>query len=315
MLVSVNSAEYHAISSKMTTVSEPKETNAQKKHTSAHQTLFRSSLIRVLNLAESIQETRHMKKSKEMTEMKVRLEPVQHDAKAIENFERKPPLKLPPPHSTKWPEIEEDLCATLDGVLLCSGKDKIKSLSINDLVDLCEERVYGVLARHCKDTGTTIQNRKQKSRQDRPRRTEKRLKAEKTRFTQQFKAAKHGELNLSERKFHVTLRRFNTVRHTRLLKVKQRTEAKQQAKFRRDPWKYGTEVFKPRNAGKPSFDAKAAEDHFTNLYVDSARQTQYKAPLGCKQPPLPTVLFDVSTPKIKQLRKPSQRNVIVMPQA
>ena len=161
--------------------------------------------------AQSIPETHHMDESDNTTEMKGRFEPVQHDANPIENIERKPPLKFPPPLSKKWLEIEEDLCATLDGVMRCSGKNKFKSLPISELVELYENIVYDVLSRHCVDSVAVVQNHKQRSRQDRPGKLEKRLKAEKIRLRQEYKAAKRGETALSEselkncsRKFHVT---------------------------------------------------------------------------------------------------------------
>jgi len=45
------------------------------------------------------------------------------------------------------------------------------------------------------------------------------------------------------------------VQKARLHKQKMRETAAQQRKFRQDPWKFGTEIFKPRNCGKPTFTA------------------------------------------------------------
>ena len=73
-----------------------------------------------------------------------------------------------------------------------------------------------------------------------------------------------------------------------------RETAAQQQKFRQDPWKFGTEIFKPCNRGKPMFTATEAEKHFVDTYSDAARGTEYKAPLGCTRPPQPEFSFCVA---------------------
>ena len=62
---------------------------------------------------------------------------------------------------------------------------------------------------------------------------------------------------------------------TRHMKKHLRETANQQKLFRQDPWKFGIEVFKPKNAGKPTFDVEAAEKHFISTYVDAERNKKY----------------------------------------
>ena len=139
---------------------------------------------------------------------------------------------------------------------------------------------------------------------------EKKLKIEKKALSTKYKAAKRGDTVMSEeelkkcsRQFHVLLKKHSEVRKERLAKKKAKEEAIQRSKFRRDPWKYGTEVFQPRNVGKPTFDAKTAEEYFKPLYSDAKRDTKYKAPPGCVRPIKPKFKFDLSPPTVAQLKK------------
>ena len=136
---------------------------------------------------------------------------------------------------------------------------------------------------------------------DRPSKRETKIKAEKKKLRDLHKAAKQGKVELTEkeakhnsRRFHFLLKQHSQVQKARLHKKKMRETAAQQRKFRQDPWKFGTEIFKPRNCGKPTFTATEAEKHFVDTYSDAARGTEYKAPPGCTRPPRPKFSFCVA---------------------
>ena len=263
---------------------------------------------------QSASETHHNGISEDSTvvDVHVKFQPVQHTADPDQSFERNPSLKLPTASDTKrWKHIEAALQETLEGVLLMSGRNKIKSLPINDLVNLYEKTVYDVLLKEC---GLAVMPQArihaQRSQIDRVGKFEKKLKIEKKKVQTQYKAAKSGDIGMSEeelkkcsRRFHILLRKHNEVRKVRLDKKKAKDEELQRSKFRSNPWKYGTEVFKPRNAGKPTFDVKTAEEYFKPLYSDAERTTTYKPPPGCARPNMPKFKFDCSPPSIAQLKK------------
>ena len=109
------------------------------------------------------------------------------------------------------------------------------------------------------------------------------------------------------------LKQHSQVQKALLHKKKVRETAAQQRKFRQDPWKFGTEIFKPRNCGKPMFTATEAEKHFVDTYSDAARGTEYKAPPGCMRPPWPKSSFCVAPLEKRKLLQAVAKKRIKMP--
>ena len=120
---------------------------------------------------------------------------------------------------------------------------------------------------------------------------------------------KKGEIKMTpaeakhkSRRFHMLLKMHSKMRKLRMLKKKMRETANQVRNFKSNPWKFGTDVFKPRNAGKPEFDKAKAEEYFCNTYSDTNRGAKYTAPPGCKRPPPPKFKFDTSDLKRSKLQ-------------
>ena len=122
-------------------------------------------------------------------------------------------LKLPTASdSKKWESIAEALIETLEGVSLRSGSNKIKSLPINDLVELYEKTVYAVLREKCDLLVPVTRTNPHRSRSDRGGKLEKKLKIKKKALSTKYKAAERGDTVMSEeelkkcsRQFHVLL--------------------------------------------------------------------------------------------------------------
>jgi hypothetical protein len=171
-------------------------------------------------------------------------------------------LKLPPANSSpEWREAETAICNALEDVLWPTGsRSKLKSLPINTLVQHYEEVVYDVLLRMFDTHEEPVKEHPSRDKPDRPSKRETKIKAEKKKLRDLHKAAKQGKVELTEkeakhnsRRFHFLLKQHSQVQKARLHKKKMRETAAQQRKFRQDPWKFGTEIFKPRNCGKPTF--------------------------------------------------------------
>ena len=218
-------------------------------------------------------------------------------------MERKPSLKLPAAvNSDEWKTAETAICDALEDVLQPVGQtSKVKSMTINALVQLYEEVVYDVLYRLFGTHEEPTKEHPSRDKFDRPSKREQRVSAEMKRLRAEHKAMKQGKAVLTEqeakrnsRRFHCLLKHQSHLRKARRHKKKMREAEVQQRKFREDPWKFGTEVFQPRNCGKPTFTAADAEEHFVGTYSDAARSTVYHAPPGCKRPPKPKFKFSVS---------------------
>ena len=121
---------------------------------------------------------------------------------------------------------------------------------------------------------------------------------------------KRGEISLSSaerkgqyQKFAFLVKKHAAVKKARLFKEKVKCEANERRKFRKDPWKYGTEVLNPPNGGKPQFGVAEAESHFVPLYEDKNRGKKHGPPPGCKRPPPSKVKLNVSKLEREMLKE------------
>ena len=103
------------------------------------------------------------------------------------------------------------------------------------------------------------------------------------------------------------LKKHSKMQKMRNLKKHLREAANQQKRFRNDPWKFGTEVFNPRNVGKPTFSKETAEEHFVSTYKDMDRDLEYTAPPGCTRPNPPRVEFNLAPIEMLKLRDAVQK--------
>ena len=90
-----------------------------------------------------------------------------------------------------------------------------------------------------------------RSNRDRPSSHEKKIKAEKAVLRKEHKLWKSGKSTMSEeevlsksRRFHMLLKKHSKMQKMRNLKKHLREAANQLKRFRNDPWKFGTEVFR-----------------------------------------------------------------------
>ena len=149
-----------------------------------------------------------------------------------------------------------------------------------------------------------------RSNRDEPTKKEQKIRKEKQELNKEHRRWKKGEIERTpaemkqnSRRFHMLLKKHSSMRKLRLHKKKMRDTANQLRRFKNNPWQFGTEVFKPRNAGKPEFNKAEAEEFFCETYSDANRGAKYTAPPGCKRPPPPKVAFDTSELKQSQLQK------------
>ena len=230
-------------------------------------------------------------------EIKVKYEPAIHASEPDQAVGRKIPLKTPPVSDTaKWKEADQAVSMAVEAALY----SRFDSMDVDSLVNMYEDVVHEQLL---KIFGTHEEKvtKPVRSNRDEPSRKEQKIRKEKDELNAENKRFKRGEIFLTEaelkkkaRRFHMLLRKHSKMRLLRLLKKKIRETANQVRLFKSNPWQFGTEVFKPRNAGKPEFDKAEAEEYFCKTYSDENRGAKYTAPPGCTRPPKPKVPFNTS---------------------
>jgi hypothetical protein len=91
------------------------------------------------------------------------------------------------------------------------------------------------------------------------------------------------------------------LRRTLEKREQNRFNSHQQNRFKKDPMKFGKELFQKRNSGNPEFDEKKCFEYFSELYRDEKRDESVLPMPEMKPVKPPTVLFADRSPSVKEI--------------
>ena len=231
--------------------------------------------------------------------------PTEHTSDPVPPYAKKAALLLPKVNDAReWKELDGTICDRLKGVW-----SKLSKVESEDTLMLrFEEIVHHTISECCGVHEPKEQSHPRRSKPDRPGRQEKKLQEQRKKLRKEVRRLKsegqtEHQVRQASRQLNYVLGKIKDVKKAREMKTSTKKQAVEQAKFKKEPWKYAKELFNPPSAGQPTFSTETAADYFSKLYCDKSRSEVYQALPGWVRPPKPTKLqFNLQPPTLEQLQ-------------
>lgn len=213
--------------------------------------------------------------------------------------ERRTPLKYPRANDPIWKSWDDELSAALPLIFPKRTLD-VRSLEKFEkwLYDFVCDKFEQHSEPHSSDfCGSNTDSRASVVRCKSALVQLRNQKKELTKFMKNMKTANlwFGDIARTVTKtWRKLLKRHNNLRKRITYKIRKRNTARADTKFRKDPFKYASNLFSGVKIRKdPSFSAEEAEEYFVNTYTDSNRKHLHIPLHSMRRPPPPQHTFNL----------------------
>ncbi|KAL5271821.1 hypothetical protein ACHWQZ_G000126 [Mnemiopsis leidyi] len=207
---------------------------------------------------------------------------------------QKKKLKLPPASDkAKWESVQEDL------IQICS---EIVSKDPEEKLEKFEKTIHAYL-----EAGFGEENKEKTEIKERMCHEVNAVRISKKNVSRQFRqaTADGDEKRISTLKLEYLrlVRLHNKSRRNEIRKKRKKEAAKEQAKFKKNPYQYGKKIFEGKKPGEPEFSVEEAEEFFKKEYSDKNRGMVYSDFSGIPPAEKPTKPFEYEALSLEEFEK------------
>ena len=221
------------------------------------------------------------------------------------SINQKPQINFPASGDEKtWKRLNEQLALDLPSAF---SDYKIAKTPIKRLADEFDDFLHQYFFGEFGEKTVAPTN---KAYVQRPHKGLEKLRKQKQDLKKARKALRKANLEGSDADIQLKQRWCSLVRkHSRLSaavreKNRARFSAAQQRQFKKDPYSFGTKLFKNTDkSAAPTFTEKEATEYFSRTYQDTERSHRYEPLPGMKRPKAPNFLFELRCPTLSEVRK------------
>jgi hypothetical protein len=124
----------------------------------------------------------------------------------------------------------------------------------------------------------------------------KKLKKELRKQLRKMKQSNEGDFKGVYRQLKYTLKCYSLLRKSEESSKMEASATRERQKFMADPYKYGQQILKPSQKGKPTFSKNDADNHNKTTYGHPDRKRSYNPPPDLPRPPTPSFQFQTDPP-------------------
>ena len=216
---------------------------------------------------------------------------------AVEEDQRRQPIKWPSAGSAEWRILDEDLQYILNSRRSGDVEKRLRWL-INVCYALCADRF---------DTVETAQNKRGSGRESRCQRRLREVRAEKKKVKKLYRKARPEEKDRLQAQWNALKKR-----HRELRRAEERAEKRRKAEwdrraFCRNPFRFVKGLLNEGKSGVLEVRREELESHLRTVYSDENRRTNLAEMPGLTRPTVPGVPFDCGELKWHEVRDFVQR--------